>query len=414
MASPMLRAAHSSKNNDNDMSSPLTQRTQVAIIGAGPAGLLLGALLHRAGIDSAILERRDRTYVEGRIRAGVLEEGSVALLHAAGVAERLRREGLVHDGIEIALDGARTKLDFRDLTGGRTVTVYGQTQVVRDLIAARLASGAPLLFECEDVALHDLGSDRPYVTYRKDGTVHQLDCDIVAGCDGFHGICRQSIPQDALRIFEKVYPYSWLGILAEAPPPADDLIYARHRRGFALFSMRSASISRHYIQCAADEALDRWSDEAIWDELALRLGAETPAALPRGRVLERGITPMRSFVAEPMRHHRLFLAGDAAHIVPPTGAKGLNLAFGDIHYLFEGLRQFYHQGSEAGLDAYSDRALARVWKAQRFSWWMTSMLHEVSHEDPFEARIRRSELAYVLTSRPAQVTLAENYVGLPF
>ena len=389
-------------------------KTSVAIVGAGPAGLLLSRLLAVNGIDSVVLEARDRAYVEARIRAGILERGTVGLLREAGAAERLDREALIHNGVEFALDGRRTEIDFRELIGGRTVTLYGQTEVVKDLIRVHLAAGCDLRFEARDVSIHGIDGDEPLVRYRDDRGEHALCADFIAGCDGFHGVCRASLTSASLTVFERVYPFAWLGILASAPPPAEDLIYARHQRGFALFSMRSRTISRHYLQVPASEDIARWPDDRVWDELALRLGPEHGARVTRGDVLDKSITPMRSFVAEPMRHGRLFLAGDAAHIVPPTGAKGLNLAAGDIHYLSRALIDYYKTGSRDGLDGYSARALARVWKAQRFSWWMTSMLHTSNGQDPFEDRVRTAELAYVLSSRAALTTLAENYVGLPY
>ena len=389
-------------------------RTQVGIIGSGPAGLLLGQLLHRNGIDSVILERRDRTYVEGRIRAGVLEQGTVDLLKRAGVGERLAREGLVHNGIEIALDGQRQRIDLHELSGGKSVTVYGQTEITKDLIKARLESGAPLLFEALNVSVHDFNTATPRIRYQHDGTEYELHCDFIAGCDGFHGVCRESFPAGQIQTYERVYPFAWLGILAQAPPPAEELIYAKHERGFALFSMRSRQISRSYIQCVPDEDLDAWPDERVWDELRLRLGPDHGDKVQSGPVLEKSITPMRSFVAEPMRSGHLFLAGDAAHIVPPTGAKGLNLAASDIHYLAGALILYYQSGSEDLLDRYSDQALTRIWKAQRFSWWMTSLLHNFPGDRRFENRVQRAELEYVLSSRAALSSLAENYVGLPF
>ena len=390
-------------------------RTQVVIIGGGPSGLLLSQILHRQGIASLVLERRDRAYVEGRIRAGVLERGSVAMLREAGCGARLDREGLIHKGIYLSLDGRREQLDFDDLTGGSHVVVYGQTEVTKDLIAARLAAGGDLRFECADVALHDLTDARPRVTWTDtSGETHEAVCDVVAGCDGFHGVSRQSIPRDKLDIFERIYPFGWLGILAESPPVADELIYARHERGFALYSMRSPTIVRHYIQCAQNADVKDWPDARIWDELRLRLLPHDRDLLREGPIFEKSVTPMRSFVCEPMRYGRLFLAGDAAHIVPPTGAKGLNLAIGDVHYLSGALIDFCRRGDMAGLDAYSGRALARVWKAQRFSWWMTSILHNWGDARDFDNRIRDAEMSYVLSSRAAQVSLAENYVGLPY
>jgi p-hydroxybenzoate 3-monooxygenase len=384
-------------------------RTQIGIIGAGPAGLLLAQILHVRGIESVVLERHDRTYVESRIRAGVLEPGTVDLLRRTGVAERLDKFGLVHHGIDIAFKGRCHQIPLGELAGGKSLTVYGQTEIVKDLIAARLAAGGDLRFKVENLAIHDPDGDRPRLTCQRDGRPEEIACDFVAGCDGFHGVSRNSLPAGHLRVYERLYPFAWLGILAEARP-ADHLTYARHEHGFALCSMRSPSRSRHYLQCTPEEDLALWSDERIWSELRLRTGID----LSRGPLLDKSVTPMRSFVAEPMRFGRLFLAGDAAHIVPPTGAKGLNLAASDVHYLSAGLARYYESGDSTGLDAYSDKALARVWKAQRFSWWMTSMLHVVGRDDSFEDRIRQAELDYVLSSPSALRTLAENYVGLPF
>jgi p-hydroxybenzoate 3-monooxygenase len=390
------------------------QRTQVAIIGAGPAGLLLGQLLHKAGIDNIILEARDRAYVEARIRAGVLEQGTVNILRDLGVSERLDREGLVHPGVFVALDGRRRHVDMQRMTG-KSVTVYGQTEVTKDLIEARLATGRPLIFEARHVSIRDIDGASPRVRYDKDGDGSQeIVCDIVAGCDGFHGISRATFPADSLTVYERVYPFAWLGILSESPPAADELIYARHRRGFALFSMRSPTITRNYLQCRPDEDLNEWPDDRIWDELRTRLVDPRGESIKEGRVLDKGVLPMRSFVVEPMRHGRLFLAGDAAHIVPPTGAKGLNLAASDVYYLADAVTAYSRSGDEAALDAYSDRALSRVWKAQRFSWWMTSMLHPAPDGDPFDNRVRSAELDYVMSSEAAIHSLAENYVGLPF
>ena len=391
-----------------------TTRTQVGIIGSGPAGLLLAQLLDKAGVSSVILERRDRAYVEGRIRAGVLEQGTVDLLNEAGVGERCAREGLVHKGCYISIEDERFEIDFEKLTGGKHVVVYGQTEVTKDLINARLASGADLRFECDNVAIHDIESDRPRLTYASNGEPQEVVCDFIAGCDGFHGVARQAFPASLLRVYERVYPFGWLGILAEAPPVMDELIYARHPRGFALYSMRSPKVVRHYIQCLPDTDPEDWSDDRIWDELRLRLPKGDQDRLVTGRVFEKSVTPMRSFVSEPMRFGRLFLAGDAAHIVPPTGAKGLNLAASDVHYLRNALVSYYKTTSVAALDGYSAQALARIWKAQRFSWWMTSMLHNFGTQDDFDSRVRGAELAYVLTSRAGQTSLAENYVGLPF
>jgi p-hydroxybenzoate 3-monooxygenase len=391
-----------------------TRRTQVGIVGAGPAGLILAQLLMRRGIDSVILEQRDRAYVEGRVRAGVLERGTVDLLGEAGIGERVAAGGQVHGGIEISLAGQRARIDLERLTGGKAVTVYGQTEVVKDLIQARLSAGGEIIFEAENVMPVDLETESPRLIYEAEGETHELHCDFIAGCDGFHGICRSRIPDIALKVYERVYPYAWLGILAEAPPPGRELIYASHPRGFALFSMRPPTRSRHYLQCAPDTDLANWPDEKVWDELRLRLGPDDAGMLNEGPVLEKSITPMRSFVAEPLRHGRLFLAGDAAHIVPPTGAKGLNLAASDVRYLSWALYDHYENRDDYRLNSYSDTALSRVWKAERFSWWMTSMLHKSGEADGFETRIRVAELEYLLSSEAAMASLAENYVGLPF
>jgi p-hydroxybenzoate 3-monooxygenase len=389
-------------------------RTQVAIVGAGPAGLLLGQLLHAAGIESIIVERKDRAYVLARIRAGVLEQGTVTLLESVNAAARLHREGLVHDGIEIAFGGARHRIDLKAATGGKTVTVYGQTEVTRDLCEVRDALGLTTIYEADHVSLHDFGGDRPKVRFMRNGLATEIDCDFIAGCDGFHGISRASVPANAINIFEREYPFGWLGILSETPPVSDELIYANHPRGFALCSMRSAARSRYYVQCSLDDHVDNWPDEKFWDELKRRLDAEAVARLVTGPSIEKSIAPLRSFVAEPMRFGRLFLAGDAAHIVPPTGAKGLNLAASDVHYLSEALREFYADKSTAALDTYSQRALARVWKAERFSWWMTSVLHRFPDTDAFSQKIQMAELDYLVSSEAATTALAENYVGLPF
>ncbi|TXL73604.1 4-hydroxybenzoate 3-monooxygenase [Vineibacter terrae] len=388
-------------------------QTQVGIIGAGPAGLLLARLLRMHGIDSVILEQRDRAYVEGRVRAGVLEQGTASLLEEAGVAARLKREGLVHEGIEIVARDRHLRIDFRDLTG-KAVVVYGQTEVTKDLIAARLAGDGPIIWNAADVAVHDIDGEQPTLTYRSDGQDHRLTCDFVAGCDGFHGVGRQSIPAQALQSFERVYPFGWLGILAEVPPCSHELIYARHERGFSLASMRSPTRSRYYIQCAVDEDLSAWPDARIWDELKLRLGPAAAAGMTTGPSIEKSVAPLRSFVVTPMRFGRLFLAGDAAHIVPPTGAKGLNLAASDVHYLSRALIAFYKKGQADALERYSESALARVWKAERFSWWMTTMLHKLHDESSFEAQMQLAELDYLASSRAAQTALAENYVGLPY
>ena len=384
--------------------------TQVAIVGAGPAGLLLGQLLHRAGIDTVVVERQTRAHVEGRIRAGVLERGTVAALEEAGVAERLHGEGLVHTGFELAFDGDRLRIDVEGLTG-HAVTVYGQTEMTRDLASAREAADRRTIWQAGEVALHDLDAE-PGVTWTSDGQRHRLTCDFVAGCDGFHGPSRKAIPGAILRTFERVYPFGWLGVLADVPPVAHELIYANHERGFALASMRSPTRSRYYVQCAADEDPAAWSDERFFDELRLRLG---PAAkeLVTGPSIEKSVAPLRSFVAEPMAHHRLFLAGDAAHIVPPTGAKGLNLAVADIRRLARALVAHY-AGDEGPLTRYSAEALARVWKVERFSWGLSMLMHQFPDHDAFERRMQRAEFDYLATSQAAQTTIAENYVGLPF
>jgi p-hydroxybenzoate 3-monooxygenase len=385
-------------------------RTQVAIVGAGPAGLTLGHLLHVAGIDSVILENRSREYVEARIRAGVLEHGVAELLEEAGVGERMRLEGLVHTGVELQSGRERHRIAFDELTG-KTIVVYGQTEVVKDLVAARLASGRPLHFEVDDVSLHDLESDRPRVRYRHEGSEHELECDVVAGCDGFHGVSRRTIPSGVLREFGREYPYGWLGILAAVPPSHDELIYAHNERGFALLSMRSPELSRLYLQCDPDEELGEWPDERIWEELQARLGTDG-WTLQEGPILEKGVTPMRSFVVEPMQWGRLFLAGDAAHIVPPTGAKGLNLAIRDVRVLADALVAWYRDGDRSRLDGYSETCLHRVWRAEHFSWWMTTMLHRSPGGDEFTLRLQQSQLRYLRTSRAAATSLAENYVGV--
>ena len=389
-------------------------RTQVAIIGAGPAGLLLGQLLSRAGIDNVILERRSADYVLSRIRAGVLEQGMVDLLHEAGVGERLDQEGLVHDGFSLAFGGTLHRLDLKDLSGGRTVTIYGQTEVTRDLIEARQALGRPAIYEAEDVALHDFDGTLPRVTFRANGQEQELHCDFIAGCDGYHGVSRASVPTTSLQAFERVYPFGWLGLLVDKPPAAHELVYANHERGFALCSMRSSERSRYYVQVPLEEKVGNWSDDAFFDELRRRLPTEVADAVQTGPSLEKSIAPLRSFVAEPMRFGRLFLAGDAAHIVPPTGAKGLNLAASDIRYLFDAFRDHYREGSNAGLDGYSARALARIWKAERFSWWMTNLLHRFPERDGFDQRIQQAEFDYLVHSRAAATAVAENYVGLPY
>jgi p-hydroxybenzoate 3-monooxygenase len=388
------------------------ERTQVAIVGAGPAGLLLGRLLQRAGIEAVILEARDRAYVEARIRAGVLEQGTVDTLREAGVGERLDREGLRHGGIYLGFDGVRHHIPMEELTGGRAVTVYGQTEVVKDLIAARLADGLPLVFEAEDVSVHDFDSTdaTPVVRYRHDGATHELRADLIAGCDGFHGVCRASVA-DGVTIWQREYPFAWLGILAEAAPATDELIYSRHPTGFSLYSMRSPTLSRLYVQVHPTERIEDWSDDRIWAELHTRLSFEGFAPA-EGPVAEKSITPMRSFVAAPMRHGNLLLAGDAAHIVPPTGAKGLNLAVADVTVLASAITAHY-AGDDSGLTAYSDRCLARVWRAQHFSWWMTTMLHRDPDDDAYGEQLALSQLRYVVSSRAQATALAENYTGLP-
>lgn len=383
-------------------------RTKVVIVGAGPAGLMLGRLLDLAGIDNLILERKSAEYVLGRIRAGVLEQGSVDLMDRALLGERLHKEGLVHDGTVLSFDGDSHRLDFTALVG-RHVTVYGQTEVTRDLMAARQGQ---TIYEAEDVALHDFDG-KPYVTWRKDGITQRADCDYIAGCDGYHGVSRASVPAAALTTFERLYPFGWLGVLVDKPPVSDELIYAHHARGFALCSQRSPTRSRYYVQVDAAEKLENWSDDQFWDELRRRLDPAIAESLQTGPALEKSIAPLRSFVAEPLRFGRLFLAGDAAHIVPPTGAKGLNLAMSDVAMLADGLIEFYGEGSPAGLDAYSARALARIWKAERFSWWMTSLMHVFPDAGAFGRRIQRAEFDYLVGSRAAQQSLAENYTGLP-
>lgn len=389
-------------------------RTQVAIIGSGPAGLLLGEHLRLAGIDTVILERKSRDYVLSRIRAGVLEQGLVRQLEEVGAAARLHAEGLRHDGFDLLFGGTRHRIDLARLTGGQHVTIYGQTEVTRDLLEQREASGAATLFEAENVMPHDFDRARPYLSFIKDGQAQRLDCDIIAGCDGYHGISRASVPETALTSFERVYPFGWLGLLAEVPPVSHELIYARDERGFALCSMRSSHRSRYYVQCSLDDHAENWSDERFWDELRRRLDPATAEALVIGPSIEKSVAPLRSFVAEPMRFGRLFLAGDAAHIVPPTGAKGLNLAASDVHYLSQALIGYFHDRSEVGLDAYSAKALARVWKAERFSWWMTSLLHQFPENGAFARRMQRAELDYLVSSDHAMAALAENYVGLPY
>ena len=387
-------------------------RTQVGIVGAGPAGLLLAHLLDRAGVDCVVLEAKSRAYVEERQRAGLLEQGTVDLLNELGVGDRLAREGLVHHGLALRFEGVSHRIALSDLTGGKTVVIYGQTEVVKDLIAARLAQGRDIRFEAEAFALEGLDTSTPTIRFREHGAEQTLTCDFVAGCDGFHGICRAAIPEAALQIYERDYPFGWIGILSDSPPVSHELIYVNHDRGFALFTMRSPHVSRLYLQCEVDEDIANWPDARIWDELRLRLGDDPP--LPQGPVTQKNVTPMRSFVAAPMRHGALFLAGDASHIVPPTGAKGLNLAAADVRVLARALIEFYRARSPRLLDGYSDVCLKRVWKAQRFSWWMTSMLHRFQDHTPFERRMQLAELDYITGSPAGMTTLAENYVGLPF
>jgi p-hydroxybenzoate 3-monooxygenase len=394
------------------MSAVDVTRTQVGIVGAGPAGLVLGQLLQLHGIDSVIVEARDREYVEGRVRAGVLEQGTVDLLSEIGVGERLEREGLVHHGVELRFGGEGHRIPFDELTGGRGITIYGQQEVVKDLIAARLEAGAPLLFEVEDVLPVRIDTDSPALRFRQGGEARELRCDVIAGCDGFHGVCRDAVPAGALTVREQVYPFGWLGVLARVEPSSDELIYCHHDRGFALHSMRSPEITRLYLQCDPDEDIERWPDERIWDELQTRF-ARDGWSLKEGPILEKGVTPMRSFVTEPMQYGRLFMAGDAVHIVPATGAKGLNLAVADVRVLADALARWFSRGDATLLEEYSDACLLRVWTAQHFAWWMTSMFHRMPGDrDGFHANLQRAQLAYVCSSRAAATALAENYVGL--
>jgi p-hydroxybenzoate 3-monooxygenase len=389
-------------------------RTQVAIIGAGPSGLLLGQLLFKAGIDNIIIERQSADYVLSRIRAGVLEQVTTDLLDECGVGGRMHREGLVHGGIELLFKGARHRIDMQGLTGGQTVTVYGQTEVTHDLMDARRAEGLPTLYEVGDsVSLHDHDTASPKVRYVKDGKTHEIECDFIAGCDGYHGVSRASVPANALKTYEKVYPFGWLGVLADVPPLSHELIYANTERGFALCSMRSLTRSRYYVQVPLEDKVENWSDDDFWNELRLRLDPEARERLVTGPSIEKSIAPLRSFVAEPMRFGRLFLAGDAAHIVPPTGAKGLNLAASDVKYLSSALIDYYAHKSTAGIDGYSAKCLGRVWKAERFSWWFTSLMHRFPDSGEFGQKVQEAELDYLIGSRAASTALAENYVGLP-
>jgi p-hydroxybenzoate 3-monooxygenase len=391
----------------------LTMRTQVAIIGAGPSGLLLGQLLARAGIDAVVIENKSAAYVQARIRAGLLEQGTVSLLEQAGVGARCHAEGLVHNGFELSVAGRRHRIDLKGPTG-RHVTIYGQTEVTRDLMDARAKGGGLTYYEAADVAVHEFAGISPRVTFTHGGKAYDIGCDYIAGCDGYHGVCRASVPATAIRTFERVYPFGWLGILADVPPVNHELIYAHHERGFALCTMRSPTRSRYYVQCSLDDKVEQWPDDRFWDELRRRLDADAAANLITGPSFEKSIAPLRSFVAEPMRFGQLFLVGDAAHIVPPTGAKGLNLAASDVKYLSDALIAHYQEKSDAGLDGYSAKALARVWKAVRFSWWMTSMMHTFPETGPFGLRIQEAELSYLFESQAAQTSLAENYVGLPY
>jgi p-hydroxybenzoate 3-monooxygenase len=388
-------------------------RTQVGIVGAGPAGLMLSHLLHLHGIESVVLEASSRKRIEERIRAGVLEQGTVDLLVETGVGERLRRQGLFHGGIELRFSGTGHRVDFRELTGGKGVVIYAQHEVIKDLVAARLSSGGQIIFEAADVRIQGLDQQTPSIHFENEGKTHELSCDFIAGCDGFHGVCRPSIPEGVITAYEQIYPFGWLGILAQAAPSSEELIYAHHERGFALHSMRSPEISRLYLQCSPNENLSEWPDERIWAELQRRFELSKHWRLTEGPILQKSVTGMRSFVTEPMQFGRLFLAGDSAHIVPPTGAKGLNLAIADVRVLVSGLTEFYESGKMELLKRYSEICLRRVWKVQRFSWWMTSMLHRHASTNPFDERRQLAELDYVTSSRAAAQTLAENYVGLP-
>ncbi len=392
-------------------------RTQIGIVGAGPAGLMLSHLLHRAGVESVVVENRSRQYVQDRVRAGVLEQGTVDLMNATGVGERLGREGLVHRGLELRFgrhgDRRGYRIDLFALTGGKAITIYGQNKVVEDLTDARLAAGGRIFFAAEDVSVHGLDSGTPSIRFCSDGEANEMQCDFIAGCDGFHGVCRPSVPAGVLTEYERIYPFAWLGMLAEVEPSSEELIYSRHERGFALHSMRSPELTRLYLQVARDEEIGNWPDERIWDELERRFETHDGFRLKRGPIVQKGITPMHSFVVEPMQYGRLMLAGDAAHIVPPTGAKGLNLAIADVRVLARAFSDFYTTGSRAGLEGYSETCLRRVWKVQRFSWWMTSMLHRFEDENAFDQRRQLAELEYVVSSRAASQSLAENYVGLP-
>ncbi|OBS31968.1 4-hydroxybenzoate 3-monooxygenase [Tepidimonas fonticaldi] len=388
-------------------------RTQVVIVGAGPSGLLLGQLLHKAGIDNVIVERQSAEYVLGRIRAGVLEQVAVDVLDEAGVGQRMHAEGLPHAGFDLLFKGARHRIDLAGLTGGKKVLVYGQTEVTRDLMAARAASGQATVYEAAHVAIHGFDGARPWVTYEKDGVTHRIDADFIAGCDGFHGVCRASVPRSAITEYEKVYPFGWLGLLSDTPPVHEELIYVNSPRGFALCSMRSRTRSRYYLQVPLSDTVDSWSDQAFWDELRRRLDPAAAEALVTGPSIEKSIAPLRSFVSEPMRFGRLLLAGDAAHIVPPTGAKGLNLAATDVKYLADALIEHFLERSDAGIDGYSERCLKRIWRAERFSWWFTSLMHRFPGEGEIAQKFQEAELDYLIHSEAGARTIAENYVGLP-
>ena len=390
-----------------------TVRTQVGIVGAGPAGLMLSHLLHRQGIESVIVEKHTREYIEQRVRAGVLEQGTVDLLNESGVGERMRKEGMVHHGIELRFDGRGHRIDFGELTGGRGITVYGQQEVVKDLVRARLDAGGTIEFSAERVSVHDLNDTRPRIRYTVDGKERELECDFIAGCDGSHGVCRDSIPAGVLSVFERSYPFAWLGILAQAAPSHEELIYAYHERGFALFSMRSPKVTRLYLQVEPEEDIRNWADDRIWRELHTRLETGDGWRLNEGPITEKSVTGMRSRVVEPMQYGRLYLAGDAAHIVPPTGAKGMNLAMADVRVLARGLTEHFKHGNGEALERYSQICLKRIWRAEHFSWWMTSMLHRFPDHDSFQLRMQQSQLEYVVRSRAAAASLAENYVGLP-
>ncbi len=394
------------------MSSTATRRTQVAIIGAGPSGLLLGQLLHKAGIDAVIVERQSGEYVLGRIRAGILEQVTTDLLDEAGVGARMRAEGLVHDGFEMLFGGARHRVDLQHLTGGKKVMVYGQTELTRDLMDARRAAALPTVYEAKNVSVHGFDGTSPRVSYEHAGTTHELACDFIAGCDGFHGVCRASVPRSALTEYEKVYPFGWLGLLSDTPPVHHELIYVNSARGFALCSQRSATRSRYYLQVPLTDRIEEWSDDAFWQELRLRLDEKGRADLVTGASIEKSIAPLRSFVTEPLRFGRLFLAGDAGHIVPPTGAKGLNLAATDVKFLSQALIEHYRLRSDAGLDGYSQRCLRRIWRAERFSWWFTSLMHRWPDDGPISAKFQDAELDYLMHSEAGLRTIAENYVGL--